>query len=128
MGNNDMKLTALIIEDDKFLADIYLTRLQEADFDVEIAEDGKIGIQKAQEMKPDVILLDIVMPGVDGFEVLQKLKGDSELKEVRIILLTNLGQKENIEKGLKLGADAYIVKAYYTPTEVVAKVKEVLEK
>ena len=123
-----MKQTALIIEDDKFLADIYLTKLQQAGFQVEVAEDGKSGIQKAQEMRPNVILLDIVMPQVDGFEVLKRLKEISEMKETRFILLTNLGQKENVERGLKLGADAYIVKAHYTPTEVVAKVKEVLEK
>ena len=123
-----MKQTALIIEDDKFLADIYLTKLQQAGFQVEVAEDGQSGIQKAQEMKPNVILLDIVMPQVDGFEVLKRLKEISEMKETRFILLTNLGQKENVERGLKLGADAYIVKAHYTPTEVVAKVKEVLEK
>ena len=123
-----MKQTALIIEDDKFLADIYLTKLQQAGFQVEVAEDGKSGIQKAQEMRPNVILLDIVMPQVDGFDVLKRLKERSEMKETRFILLTNLGQKENVERGLKLGADAYIVKAHYTPTEVVAKVKEVLEK
>ena len=123
-----MKQTALIIEDDKFLADIYLTKLQQAGFQVEVAEDGQSGIQKAQEMRPNVILLDIVMPQVDGFEVLKRLKEISEMKETRFILLTNLGQKENVERGLKLGADAYIVKAHYTPTEVVAKVKEVLEK
>jgi len=117
----------LIVEDDMFLADIYLTKFREAGFQVELAQDGKDGLRRAQELQPDVILLDIVMPNMDGFEVLQKLRGDMAVKTC-IILLTNLGQKEDQERGMQLGADAYLIKAHYTPTEVVVKVQEVLAK
>ena len=105
----------LIIEDDPFLSDIYLTKFRKVGFEVDMARDGQEGLAMAQEKKPDIILLDIVMPHMDGFEVLRK-----------IILLTNLGQQEDVEKGIKEGADAYIIKAHFTPTEVLAKVQEVL--
>ncbi len=116
----------LIVEDDSFLADIYITKFRAAGFDVEVANDGKEGITKVQEQKPDVILLDIVMPNMDGFEMLRTIRADSEYANMKIILLTNLGQKEEVDKGLTAGADAYIIKAHYTPTEVVAKVQEIL--
>jgi len=117
----------LIIEDDAFLSDIYVTRFQRAGFEVYVASDGREGIAAAQEEKPDVILLDIVMPHMDGFEVLRELRSDPSLAKTKIILLTNLGQQEDVEKGMKEGADAYIIKAHFTPTEVVAKVQEVLK-
>lgn len=120
-------INLLIVEDDMFLADIYLTKFREAGFQVELAQDGKEGLQKAQALHPDVILLDIVMPNMDGFEVLQKLRSDVAVKSC-IILLTNLGQKTDQERGMQLGADDYLIKAHYTPTEVVAKVQEVMSK
>jgi len=118
----------LIIEDDTFLSEMYATKLTQAGFKVEIADDGQKGIDKAKEGQPDLILLDIVLPKVDGFEALKQLKSDSQLKNIPIILLTNLGQKTDVEKGLTLGADAYIIKAHYTPAAVVAKIKEVFAK
>ena len=118
----------LIIEDDTFLSEMYATKLTQAGFKVEIADDGQKGIDKAKEGQPDLILLDIVLPKVDGFEALKQLKSDSLLKNIPIILLTNLGQKTDVEKGLTLGADAYIIKAHYTPAAVVAKIKEVFAK
>lgn len=116
----------LIIEDDPFLSDIYLTKFRNVGFEVDIARDGREGLAIAQERKPDVILLDIVMPHMDGFEVLRALRGDTSLAKIKIILLTNLGQQEDIKKGIKEGADAYMIKAHFTPTEVLAKVQEVL--
>jgi len=77
-------------------------------------------------MKPDLILLDIVLPKMDGFDLLEKIKKDSELKETIVVLLTNLGQKKEVEKGLALGADEYVIKAHFTPTAVVARVKEII--
>lgn len=116
----------LIIEDDPFLSEMYLTKFQESGFKVEIAVNGQEGIEKIIKTRPDLILLDIVLPKTDGFEVLKKVKGDKDLKKIPIVLLTNLGQKNEVEKGLALGADEYIIKAHFTPTAVVAKVKELL--
>ncbi len=118
----------LIVEDDPFLSEMYATKLTQEKFEVETALDGKDAVRKAKEIKPDLILLDIVLPKMDGFEVLQKIKKDPETQKIKVIALTNLGQKEEVEKGLKLGADDYIVKAHFTPSEVIAKVRAVLEK
>lgn len=118
----------LIVEDDPFLSEMYSTKLAQENFEVELAMDGKEALKKARDIKPDLILLDIVLPKMDGFEVLEKIKKDSALGGIKVIALTNLGQKEEIEKGLGLGADDYIVKAHFTPSEVINKVKQVLNK
>ena len=117
----------LIIEDDPFLSEMYLAKLSQSGFKTEIAADGKKGMEKIKTSRPDLILLDIVLPKIDGFEILKKIKKDSKLKKIPVILLTNLGQKNEVEKGLNLGADEYIIKAHFTPTAVVAKVKEILK-
>lgn len=116
----------LLIEDDELLSELYNTKLSASGFDLESASDGEEGLKKAKEFMPDLILLDIVLPKKDGFEVLQALKKDEELKNIPVIAITNLGQKEEVEKGLRLGANDYIIKAHFTPTEVVAKVKKLL--
>jgi len=118
----------LIIEDDPFLSEMYSTKFVESGFETELATDGKAGLVKIKNIKPDLILLDIVLPKMDGFELLKKIKEDESIKEIPVILLTNLGQKNEVEKGLSLGADEYIIKAHFTPTAVVAKVKEILNK
>ena len=118
----------LIVEDDPFLSEMYTTKLVQENFEVDLAVDGKEAIKKAREMKPDLILLEIVLPKMDSFEVLAEIKKDIELRNIQIIALTNLGQKEEVEKGLKLGADDYIVKAHFTPTEVINKIKQVIKK
>lgn len=121
-----MNQRILIIEDDPFLSEIYVTKFDQEDFEVDIAKDGKEGFAAAKESRPDIVLLDVVLPEVDGFEVLRLFKKNSFLKNIPIILLTNLSQKNEVEKGMKLGASAYFIKAHFTPTEVVEKVKEIL--
>jgi len=118
----------LLIEDDSFLSEIYMAKFQESGFEVSAARDGIVGLAKIKEQEPDVILLDVVMPNMDGFEILQAVKEDPQAKNIPVVILSNLGEQENIQKGLELGAAAYIVKAHYTPTEVVARVKEILSK
>ena len=119
-------MKVFIVEDDPFLSEMYVTKLLQEKFEVEAAGDGKAALKKIKALKPDLILLDIVLPKMDGFEVLQKIKKDPELAKIKIIALTNLGQKEEVEKGLRLGADDYIIKAHFTPSEVIAKVRRVL--
>lgn len=117
----------LLIEDDSFLSEIYVAKFQESGFEVLVAYNGSTGLAKIKEQAPDLILLDVVMPNIDGFAVLQTIKEDSSTRHIPVVILSNLGEQENVQKGLDLGAAAYIVKAHHTPTEVVAKVKEILQ-
>lgn len=117
----------LIVDDDTFLSGIYATKLDLEGFQVLTAHDGEEGIKAAQKDKPDLILLDVLMPKLDGFEALKRLKADAGTKDIPVIMLTNLGQKEDIEKGLEDGAVDYLIKAHFVPAEAVAKIKKVLK-
>lgn len=117
----------LLVEDDSFLANIYKTKFELENFKVTVAGNGELGLKEAKKKKPDIILLDILLPKMDGFTVLEQLKQDSDLKDVPVILLTNLGQKDDVKKGLELGAKDYLIKAHFKPSETVEKVRNVLE-
>lgn len=117
--------SVLLIEDDPFIADIYLTKLKESGFEVDFAEDGEKGLKKIQEKKPDILLLDIVLPNINGWELLRKIKQDEKLKDIKVIILSNLEQKPEIEKGLNLGADKYLIKSHYTPSDVIVEIKKI---
>lgn len=118
----------LIIEDDPFLIDLYLSKFSGEGFNVSVANDGETGLKKIQEEKPEIIILDVILPGMDGFAILKKIKEDKELKDIPVVLLTNIGQKEEIEKGLQMGASQYLIKAHHSPAEVTEIVKKILEK
>ena len=117
----------LLVEDDPFLIDIYTTKLKKEKFSVEVAVDGEECLSKLKETMPDLLILDIVLPNVDGWEVLRKIKANPKLKTIPVVVLSNLGQKEEVEKGKKLGAAKYLIKAYYKPSEVIAEVKKILK-
>lgn len=117
----------LVIEDDKFLRELIARKLREEDYEVVEAVDGEEGVRKVKEEKPSLILLDLILPGIDGFEVLAKIKEDPSLSEIPVIILSNLGQRDDIEKGLKLGAVDYLVKAHFTPAEIIEKIKRALQ-
>lgn len=118
----------LLVEDDSFISGMYYAKLTGLGWAVEIAEDGEAAWNRVQqEPRPDLVLLDVVLPKKDGFEVLQSIRKKKELADLPVILLTNLGQKPDIERGMELGADDYIIKAHYTPTEVVDKITKLLE-
>lgn len=120
------KKKILLVEDDPFISEMYTTKFEHTGFDVEVAMTGKEGAMKAKEWQPDILLLDILIPEMDGFEVLSHVKKDPATSRIPVVMLTNLGQKEDIERGSALGAVAYIVKAHFTPQEVVDKVKAIL--
>jgi CheY-like chemotaxis protein len=123
----DKKYSILIVDDDKFLSEMYSIKFNERGFVVETASDGPMALSKVEAgLKPDIFLVDIVMPGMDGFELVQRLKEKNPESKQVIIILSNLGQKEDVERGLSLGASGYIVKASATPTEVVNKVLEIV--
>lgn len=117
----------LLIEDDPFLIDIYTVKIKESGFDIKVAKDGEKALKVLAEEKPDLLLLDIVLPRIDGWELLRKIREQEEFKDLLVIILSNLGQKQEVEKGLGLGATKYLIKAHYTPTEVVEEIKKVLK-
>lgn len=116
----------LVIEDDTFLRELIVQKLLKEGYEIVEAIDGEDGIKKVTEEKPDIILLDIILPGIDGFEVLKKIKEDEKVQDIPVIILSNLGQQDDIDKGIKLGAKDYLIKAEFTPGEIVEKVKSVL--
>ncbi|PIR07047.1 MAG: response regulator [Candidatus Komeilibacteria bacterium CG11_big_fil_rev_8_21_14_0_20_36_20] len=122
------KLRILLIEDEEMLANMYEIKFKNEGFELTKALDGAKGLELSKTIKPDFILLDIIMPKMDGFSVLKALKDDPQTKDVPVMLLTNLGQEEDVKKGKELGAVGYLVKANITPAEVVSKVKEELVK
>jgi len=116
----------LLVEDDTFLANIYKTKFEMEKFNISVAGDGEAGLEAVKKRKPDIVLLDILLPKMDGFAVLENLKKDETTKDIPVILLTNLGQKDDVEKGLEMGAVDYLIKAHFKPSETVEKVKKVL--
>ena len=116
----------LLVEDDQDLQEMYETKFTMEGYEVIKAENGADALNIVSATKPQIILLDIVMPEVDGFQVLKDLKADPATQNIPVILLTNLGQEGDIKRGMELGAVDYLIKANFTPNEVVAKVKKVL--
>jgi DNA-binding response OmpR family regulator len=122
----DKTIKILLIEDDPFLLSMYTTKFELEGYLVVAAEDGEKGLKLAKETKPAIILLDILMPKMNGFEVLEELKRDQKTKSVPVIMLTNLNQRDEIERGMEMGADDYLIKAHFMPSEVVGKIKKIL--
>lgn len=121
------KKKLLIIEDDAVLQKALSDYLASEGFEVACALDGEIGLQMSLSEKPDLILLDIVLPKKDGYEVLAEVRANEQTKHIPIVLLTNLGSISDVEKALALGATTYLVKADYKLEEVMAKIKEILD-
>jgi len=117
----------LLVEDDPFVIDIYTKKLKMAGFSVRTARDGEEALRKLKEKKPDLLILDIVLPNIDGWELLGKIKGKEELKDLKAVVLSNLSEKIDVEKGLEFGIAGYFIKAYYTPTQVVKEIKKILK-
>ncbi len=118
----------LLMEDDFFVRDIYQKKLRECGFVVETAGDGVEGMERLKRSTPDLILLDIFMPYMDGRDVLREIKGNPEWKNIPVILLTNFSAREGVRDGFDLGAEEYLIKSHFTPSEVLGKVESILEK
>lgn len=116
----------LFIEDESALQKTFGDILKQEGYKMTSALDGETGLKSAQTEKPDLILLDLVLPKMHGFEVLQALKGDEKTKDIPIIVLTNLEGMGDLEKALDLGATTYLVKASYSLEEVIQKIKKAL--
>ncbi len=118
----------LIIEDDRFISKMYQLKLSLDGYTVQVAENGKVGLELSKSFLPDIVLLDILMPEMDGFEVLKNLKATANTKDIPVLIMSNLGQEDHIQKGKEMGAVGYIVKTQYTPAKIVEIIKEVLAK
>lgn len=113
----------LLIEDDVFIRDLYIRVLKkEAGFDIRVAEDGESGLKEVEDRHPDLILLDVMLPKINGIDVLKELKQNTDTKDIPVFLLTNLGQRSIIDQAFSIGADGYMLKARLLPNEIVEKV------
>lgn len=118
----------LIVEDEEILAKILQEKFKEQGFSSEAAADGDAALPVARQFRPDIIVLDLILPKKDGFAVLEELKADPELKAIPVIILSNLGQEDEIKRGMKLGAVDYLVKAQNPIKAVIEKVANYLNK
>ncbi len=117
----------LLVEDDRFLSRMYVEKLsEEGGFNVQAVEFGRQALEKIKTIKPDLILLDLLLPDMNGVQILKTIKEDNNLKSIRVLLLTNLNEKDYINEALSLGAEGYLIKAHFTPNEVVDKIKQIL--
>lgn len=116
----------LLAEDDPFLIDIYSKKLKEAGFYVKVVKDGKKALDVLKNEKPDLLLLDLVLPELSGWRVIQEIKKDPNFRKLKVVIFSNLGQREEVEQGLELGAVKYLIKAHYKPSEVVEEIKKII--
>ena len=118
----DKKAKILFVDDDNFLRKVYKAELSEQGYDVILAADGEEGLEKARISDPDLVILDMIMPKKNGFEVLTELQNNPATQNIPVIILSNLGQEDDVKKGLDLGAVDYLVKDNITLTTIVEKV------
>jgi len=124
--NNDKK-KILLVEDDAMISSIYETKFTADGFEVLVAVDGAKGLELAMNEKPDIIMLDVILPGLDGFSVLEEIKKDKTIRNTPVIMLTNLGTEEDRIKGQKMGALDYLIKASLTPGQISDKIEQALK-
>lgn len=117
----------LVAEDDKFYGNIYKTKLTKEGYDVLVAANGVEAMKAMHEKKPDILILDLIMPLKDGFEVLKEVRSDPKLKDLKVLALSNLGQEEDKKRVTELGVLEYLIKTNLSIQEVTAKIKKHLE-
>jgi len=118
----------LLVEDDPLITEIYTTKLEECDFDVSAVADGESAFNILKKQKFDLVVLDIVLPELTGFEVLQRIRNHAFTKDLKVLVLSNLGQKSDIDRAKQLGVSSYLIKANFTPNEVVIEIRKLLTK
>ena len=117
----------LIIEDEEIIRGLLQKKLTEEGYEISVARDGEEGLRVIREIKPDLILLDIIMPKMGGFEVMEEMQKDGELKKIPVIVVSNSGQPVEIDKAQELGAKDWLIKTEFDPQEVIGKVKKQLK-
>lgn len=116
----------LIVEDDQFLSRMYKKKFEIAGFEVEVAMDGEDGLSKMRTTKPGIVLMDIMMPKLNGLDAIVQAKADSLIKNIPILVLTNLSNTDDAQIAVKNGALGYLVKSDFTPSQIVEKVKDII--
>lgn len=114
----------LFVEDDPLIVKIYSTRLKADGYEVFSAENGEEGLKLAEQVKPDLIILDVMMPRLDGFAVLERLRQNPDLKDHPILMYSNLNNEEEMARAHKMGVTEFIIKANLSPTQMVEKIKQ----
>jgi len=125
--NQPARAKVLFVEDEEALSDIYATKLSMEGYDVFTAKDGVEGMDLALHDNPDQILLDVILPKKDGFEVLAEIKKNQNLKAIPVLMLSNLGQDYEVKRGMKLGALKFLIKSDFTPSQVTKEVNEIIK-
>ena len=120
--------TIFVVEDDSFLRSLLVRKLESSGYQTEIAINADKAFDKIKKSSPSVVLLDLVLPSGSGYDILKKIKEDPQLKDTPVIILSNLGQKEEVAKGLELGAEDYMVKAHFTPEEIISRIEKLVSK
>jgi DNA-binding response OmpR family regulator len=118
----------LLVEDDMPMVKMYTTRLMRENLEVQVAYDGEEALKKAMEWLPDLVVLDLMIPKIGGMEVLEQLHADQRTKDLPVIILSNLSQDQDIERAQQLGAKEFLIKANFTPSQVIEKIKEHLKR
>lgn len=122
-----MAKTVLVVEDDKYMREVLVAKLAKEGFEVFEAVDGSTGLDMTAKKKPDLVVLDIILPVMNGFDYLEAKAKVAAIAAIPVIILSNLGQREDVERGMKLGAKDYLVKAHFTPNDLIAKVQAHIE-
>ena len=122
--SEEQAVRVLLIEDDLDTLEMYRTRLEKDGYDVSVAVDGEQGLTLATDLKPDIVFLDIRLPKLDGLEVLQRLRDNPATAAVPVVILSNYGERELIDRGMKLGALEFLVKAHTSPVELSGGIEE----
>ena len=122
-------LNVLLIDDDPDIVDVitFSLEMRWPNSKVSVGINGESGLLMLESENPQVVILDVSLPGMDGFEVLRKLKEQENTKNIPVIILSNLGQKEDVDKGMELGAKDYMIKAHFTPGEIMEKIKSIVK-
>ena len=118
----------LVVEDDTFLRQLIAAKMEADGFDIFVAVDADATFKYLEESKPEIILLDLMLPGLNGFQILEEIKKDPKNKEIPVVILSNLSQKEDIDRAMLLGAKDFWVKAYLTLDDIVEKIDSIIGK
>lgn len=124
--SSDKSNSILIVEDDEFISDVYMKKLALEGFEMDLAKDGEEALRKIRDRKPDIVLLDIMIPLKDGFQVLTELRADAALSDIRVVVMSNLSQGKDIARAKELGALDYIVKSNVSLPDMVQRIRKAL--
>jgi CheY-like chemotaxis protein len=117
----------LLIEDEQFIADMYKMKFEKEGYDIAVAGDGETGLELVKSFQPDLVLLDLVLPKMNGFQVLEKIRTDSDTKDINVYILSNLGQTGEIDQGFKEGANGYLIKSNMTPSQLIQNIEKIFK-